>query len=127
MVRRLFWLWLIVLFLLSVTPFGDETSKVLTGNRFIFRLDHLLHLAMILSTAWLFVLGQIMAQPVFNEKPALFYSITVILAAIIFEYAQHLMPSRKFNPLDLLFNLAGALLGICTVIISGKGARNTAK
>lgn len=127
MAKTLFWLWVLFLLLLNVIPVGNETSKALTGNRFVFRLDHLLHLAMILSTAWLFVLGQVMDHPVFNDKPALCYSITVILAAVIFEYAQHLVPSRKFNPLDLLFNLAGAFLGICAVVISGKYARREKK
>lgn len=120
MARRLFWLWLLILFLLSVIPFGNETSKVLTGNRFVFRLDHLLHLAMILSTAWLFVLGQIMDQPVFSRREILAYAITIILAAVLFESAQILIPMRKFNPLDLGFNLAGALLGIIVVIVSCK-------
>jgi len=45
LVGRIFRLWLLVLFLLSVIPVGNETSKVTTVNRFIIRSDHLLHLA----------------------------------------------------------------------------------
>lgn len=58
MAKNSFWLWLLILLLLNVVPIGNETSKALTDNRFIFRLDYLLHFVLMLVFAIIWGIGK---------------------------------------------------------------------
>lgn len=122
MPKIVFWLWLTVLFALNIVPIGNETSKILStrlwSSREIFRIDYLLHLISLLAFAWVVVLGKVTRQPVFKERLKAKYSVIVVMVAVGFEIVQFLLPSRKFNLVDMAYNLMGALLGVGVVFVS---------
>jgi hypothetical protein len=48
-VKRLFWLWLLILIVLNIIPLSSEVNRSLSRNMvFDFRLDYLAHTAMML-------------------------------------------------------------------------------
>lgn len=115
MAKYLFWLWVIALLILNVMPMSSRTNANLSCNRVVFRLDYLVHMITFVAFAWAFVLGQVTKRPVFEKHSLLKYVSVVILSSIGFELVQLLIPSRAFNPMDLMFNLFGVFLGLVFV------------
>lgn len=123
-VKSLFWLWLIILIVINVIPLGNDVKSGMSGTKlWNFRLDYLLHLAMILVFAWIWLLGKLMDIMWFSNMETLKYSAVIVLCAIGLELLQFLLPWRTFNPMDMIFNLTGAMLGIIVVIVSSRLAR----
>lgn len=122
MAKALFWLWLIISLILNTISLGLENSRTLStrlvANRELFRMDYLLHLISFLAFAWIFILGQVRNRPVFHSHALIKFMVLVLSTAVVFEVIQLILPYRKFNPIDMRFNLAGALLGIVLVGIS---------
>ena len=116
--KYFFWLWLIALLVLNVIPLGNETSHSLSGNRVVFRLDYLIHLISFLAFAWVVILGRVSKQPLFSKYELLKFATVVIVAACGFEMVQIVLPYRAFNPVDLMFNMSGAVVGIMVVWVS---------
>ncbi len=131
MIKRLFWLWFIFLLALNIIPLGDSTNKALHKKLFqdwdFFRLDYLAHFAAFLVFALIFSWGQYVQAPVFKERALLKFTMLVMPAAILFEGLQYFIPCRKFNPIDMIYNLIGALLGCLTVFIFLKFSRSAPK
>lgn len=127
MAKKLFWAWLIIILVLNVIPLGNETSESLSislrKGKTIFRADYLLHFISLLALAWVFILGQVASRPVFRDQSLQRFSLIVISAALGFELIQFVLPYRRFNPIDLGFNLSGAILGIIVVIVSSRLAK----
>ena len=59
--------------MLNVIPLGNEASKTLTDIRFIFRLDYLLHFAMMLVFAIIWLIGKNRNESWFANKRTLIY------------------------------------------------------
>ena len=122
MIKRIFWLWFIFMLALNIIPLGDSVNRTLHKKPFqgwdFFRLDYLAHFAAFLVFAGIFCWAQYIHQPVFKDRPLLKYALLVISAAILFEGLQYFIPCRKFNPIDMILNLAGALMGCLIVFIS---------
>lgn len=79
-------------------------------------MDYLAHFAAFLAFAVIFIWGQHLGKPVFRERAPLKFALLVVPAAIVFEALQFFIPFRKFNPIDMIYNLAAALIG--TAIVS---------
>ena len=115
--KKLFWYWLIILLLINVIPLGNDLNTVIhKPSVFKFRLDYLIHFCSFLIFIPLFFIEVRRGGPIFSKKPVLKYLLIIGGAAVIFELIQYFLPYRTFNPMDLISNLTGAIIG--TILIS---------
>ena len=115
--KKLFWYWLIILLLINVIPLGNDLNTVIhKPSVFKFRLDYLIHFCSFLIFIPLCFIEVRRGGPIFSKKPILKYILIVGSSAILFECIQYFLPYRTFNPMDLISNLTGAIIG--TIIIS---------
>ena len=118
-VRWLFWGWLIMVLILNVVPFGNETNRSLSSNKlFKFRLDYVVHSLTFLVFAWIWVLGKINKVCWFESYEVLKFGGIVFVSAMGIELLQIFVPYRTFNPMDMIANLFGAILTLLCVFIS---------
>ncbi len=116
--RKIFWIWLAALIFMNTYPFGESTSVVLSGNKLIFRLDYLLHATLILVFAWVYVWGRIRNENAFHDYEVFWVIAISLFSAVCLEGIQVFLPYRKFNPLDMLSNVIGALTGSLVILLS---------
>lgn len=114
--KKLFWYWLIILLVINVIPLGNDINKIVHKLIFKFRLDYLVHFCSFLIFIPLCFIDIKRGGPFFSKKPVLKYMLIVGSSAILFESIQYFLPYRTFNPIDLISNLTGAIIG--TIIIS---------
>jgi len=114
--KKLFWYWLIILLVINVIPLGNDINKIIHKPVFKFRLDYLLHFISFLIFIPVHFIDIKRGGTFFSKKPVLKYLLIVGGSAILFECIQYFLPYRTFNPMDLLSNLTGAIIG--TIIIS---------
>lgn len=112
---------------LNVVPFGNELNQNLTTQRFIFRLDYVVHSLTFLVYSWIWVFGKIKNVCWFESYEVLKCGGIVFLSAIGFELLQILIPYRTFNPLDMMANLFGAILSMLFILISHREQRRYRK
>ncbi len=112
--RILFWLSLAIITIASIIPqFFPQRVKI--SHDFSFRLDYVLHflsyffLASFL-TFWKFSKNK-------KYKLILFIVIFGIIVSSIFETIQYFLPSRTFNPYDMLCNFSGFIIGLVSSLI----------
>ena len=114
--KKLFWYWLIILLVINFIPLGNDINKIIHKPVFKFRLDYLIHFCSFLIFIPLYFIEVKRGGPIFSKKPVLKYILIVGSSAILFESIQYFLPYRTFNPMDLISNLTGAIIG--TIIIS---------
>ena len=114
--KWLFWGWLIIVLTTNVIPLGNDINKIIHKPVFKFRLDYLIHFCSFLIFIPLYFIEVRRGGPFFSKKPVLKYILIVGSSAILFESIQYFLPYRTFNPMDLISNLTGAIIG--TIIIS---------
>jgi len=114
--KKLFWYWLIILLVINVIPLGNDINKIIHKPVFKFRLDYLIHFISFLIFIPLCFIDIKRGGPIFSKKTVLKYLLIVGGSAILFECIQYFLPYRTFNPMDLISNLTGAIIG--TIIIS---------
>jgi len=114
--KWLFWGWLIIVLTTNVIPLGNDINKIIHKPVFKFRLDYLIHFISFLIFIPLCFIYIKRGGPIFSKKPVLKYLLIIGGAAVIFEFIQYFLPYRTFNPMDLISNLTGAIIG--TIIIS---------
>jgi VanZ family protein len=102
-------------------PLGNEANQSLSLNKLLaFRLDYLAHAIMILCFAWIWVFGRVLGFQGFSVYE---FSLIVVAAAIGLELLQLVVPWRSFNPLDMVYNLVGAGMGIGFVVVSQRARK----
>ena len=115
--KKLFWYWLIILLLINIIPLGNDLNTVIHKTSvFKFRLDYFIHCCSFLIFIPLYFIEVRRGGRIFSKKPVLKYLLIIDGAAVIFELIQYFLPYRTFNPMDLISNLTGAIIG--TIIIS---------
>ncbi len=114
--KWLFWGWLIIVLATNVIPLGNDINKIIHKTVFKFRLDYLIHFCSFLIFIPLCFIEIRRGGPIFSKKPVLKYLLIVGGASVIFALVQYFLPYRTFNPMDLISNLTGAIIG--TIIIS---------
>ena len=114
--KWLFCGWLIIVLTTNVIPLGNDINKIIHKPVFKFRLDYLIHFCSFLIFIPLYFIEVRRGGPFFSKKPVLKYMLIVGSSAILFESIQYFLPYRTFNPMDLISNLTGAIIG--TIIIS---------
>ena len=118
-VRWLFWGWLIMVLILNVVPFGNETNRSLSSNKlFKFRLDYVVHSLTFLVFAWIWVFGKIKDVCWFESYEVLKFGGIVFVSAMVIELLQIFVPYRTFNPMDMIANIFGAILTILCMFVS---------
>lgn len=76
-------------------PLRNEANRNLSGhNIWYFRLDYLLHLAMILIFAWIWVLGKLRNANWFPNLEMLYYCQVIMGASIFLDLFQIALPGR---------------------------------
>jgi len=108
----LFFIWTILLVLISVLP---NANNLLDQDLSEFRWDYLEHFLFYFILTFFYVL--------WRGNPNYYLRITEIIlfliAGFIFcwltEYIQVFVPGRSFNTLDMVFNMAGMMLGIIII------------
>jgi VanZ family protein len=114
--KWLFCGWLIIVLTTNVIPLGNDINKIIHKPVFKFRLDYLIHFCSFLIFIPLYFIEVRRGGPIFSKKPVLKYILIVGSSAILFESIQYFLPYRTFNPMDLISNLTGTIIG--TIIIS---------
>ena len=114
--KWLFCGWLIIVLTTNVIPLGNNINKIIHKPVFKFRLDYLIHFCSFLIFIPLYFIDMKRGGPIFSKKPVLKYILVVGSSAILFESIQYFLPYRTFNPMDLISNLTGTIIG--TIIIS---------
>lgn len=110
-----FWAWLAILFVLNIIPLGESINKNLTGNKFIFRMDYLIHLLSFLVFGWIYFSTRRRGLKIFKEHEFGKFAVIILVAAVLLETLQISLPYRTFNPWDLVSNLAGAIIDLSAV------------
>jgi len=113
---RLFWIWLFILILINVIPIGSESLN--TNKVYKLRLDYFIHAVMILCFAWIWVHSRITGVTWFQHRESLKYSVLVMCAGVCLELLQLLVPWRSFNPVDMVYNIMGAILVVVLISVS---------
>jgi VanZ family protein len=107
--KILFWIWFIFILLVSVLPTIPET-KVDIGIT-IFRIDYLEHLVAYFFLGFFFIMWH-KGNPAINIKTLIIYLLAGIAYASLTECIQLFIRGRTFNPVDLIYNCIGIVLGL---------------
>ena len=116
--NSLFWGCLLFLVLLNVIPIGNDASWSLSRNKILeFRLDYMVHLIMILGFAWIELVKRVFK---FSGFGVIKFTGIVFAAAIGLELIQVFIPWRSFNPVDMAYNVLGAIVSVIVVYSSSR-------
>jgi len=112
--RTLFWISLATISIASILPqFFPQYVNI--SPDFSFRLDYMLHFL-----SYFFLASFLMVWKFSNDKKyklIFFITICVIIISSIFEIIQYFLPSRTFNPYDMLCNFSGFIIGLILSIV----------
>ena len=107
--RTLFWLSFATITIASILP-QFFPQKVTISHDFSFRLDYILHFFSYFFLASFLTIWKFSKEK--NYKLILFITIFGIIISSIFEFIQYFLPSRTFNPYDMLGNFSGFIIGL---------------
>jgi len=107
--KVLFWVWGLIIFILSSLPNIPKQEIDIWDEPF--RLDYLEHFGVFAIWASLFVIWRMKDIGSFSMKNHLWFMMGTILFAALDEIHQIWIPGRTFNPLDLIYNVLGLLMG----------------
>lgn len=105
--KVLFWLWGLTIFILSSLP-NIPTQKINIWNE-PFRLDYLEHFGVFAIWGGLFIVWKAESQGAFVFRNYIWAIVGLVMFACADEIHQIWIPGRTFNPLDLIYNVAGLL------------------
>ena len=104
-----FYAWLIALLILSYYP-KLPTTKIEIGDEII-RLDYIGHLIFYAVLIVLFLLWKADSEFKTSKRIFIFSLLVGLIFASINEILQLFIPERTFNPLDMIYNCLGIILG----------------
>jgi len=107
--RILFWISVAVITIASLVP-QFFSQHVQVSSDFSFRLDYVLHFLSYLFLASFLTSWKFAKDNIF--KLILFVLIFGIFISSIFEVIQYFLPTRTFNPYDMLCNFSGFTIGL---------------
>ena len=113
--RKVFAIYLIILFLGAVVPVGNTASEILMGNFTIeIRWDYLLHAMVYMPLPLLLMLY------LRRRKAILLWVIIGLvgfLVPVLFEMVQMIIPYRSFNINDMMANGVGVMFGMIPAVL----------
>ncbi len=107
--RILFWLSLATITIASIIP-QFFPQHIIISPDFSFRLDYILHFLSYFFLASFLTIWKLSKDK--KYRLILFITIFGIIVSSIFEIIQYFLPSRTFNPYDMLCNFSGFLIGL---------------
>lgn len=110
-----FWIWSATILIVSISP-GAAVGSAIIGH-YKFRLDYPLHAIAFIPLPVLPWIHRGCKRDIFNQAG---YKITILfsfLLAIAAETLQIFVPARTFNPLDIVSNSSGVVLGLLAVAV----------
>jgi VanZ family protein len=114
----LFFTWLAALLALTYWPdFPDVKVRV---RKEWFRTDYIGHLGFYAVLAALFLLWRTGWRNKVSVKISLLTLGGGIVLAILTEISQVYIPGRAMNPMDLIYNCVGVLVGVSAVMVAGR-------
>lgn len=108
--KIIFWVWLIFITIVSSLP-NIPTQEINIWDQ-PFRLDYLEHFGVFAILFGVFVIWKSDKSGHFSVKKHLIFVIALVLFAIVDELHQIWIPGRAYNPLDLIYNLLGSIVGL---------------
>jgi glycopeptide antibiotics resistance protein len=114
-----FWIWSATILIVSISP-GAGVGSAIIGD-YKFRLDYPLHAIAFIPLPVLSWIHRGCIRDIFSQSG---YRITIIfcfLLAIVAETLQIFVPTRTFNPLDIVSNSSGVVLGLVSVAVLSPG------
>ena len=91
------------------------------------RLDYLLHFLTYFSICLYFAIGRFYNLRLFERKSGLKFIGLILFLASFTELVQIVVPSRSFNPVDLVANLTGVGIGLLGYIAADLQGKRVAK
>ena len=107
--KILFYSWIVSIAVLTSLPYSGEGEKHAESA---FRWDYLQHFLFYSALSILFYLSYGSSLNRNNRKTNLLILFTGIFFASVTEFHQFFIPGRAFNPVDLMLNVSGLILGI---------------
>ncbi|MGF1584898.1 MAG: VanZ family protein [Bacteroidales bacterium] len=110
-----FWIWSATILIVSISP-GAGVGSAIIGD-YKFRLDYPLHAIAFIPLPVLSWIHRGCKRDIFSQSG---YRITIIfcfILAIVAETLQIFVPTRTFNPLDIVSNSSGVVLGLVSVAV----------
>ena len=104
-----FWSLFLLIIVLSIIPSSSDVLK--SDKDYGVRLDYAIHFTIYFLLVVFYALWRVDKQPGRLTTNILLIIIALVYAAAN-EFLQLYVPSRSFNPVDMIFNIAGVLLGI---------------
>lgn len=105
----LFWVCILSIIVFSIIPNGPKMEATM-GDKSL-RIDYALHLMAYFSLSFLFFLWKSDQDFRIRKRLLIFFLIGSLCLSLFTELAQSIIPHRSFNPVDLLFNVTGILIG----------------
>jgi glycopeptide antibiotics resistance protein len=110
-----FWIWSATILIVSISP-GAGVGSAIIGD-YKFRLDYPLHAIAFIPLPVLSWIHRGCSKNFFNQAGYRNTIIFCFLLAIVAETLQIFVPTRTFNPLDIVSNSLGVVLGLAAVVI----------
>jgi VanZ family protein len=115
-----FWFGYACVLIASFLPIAGELNKIRVGKGiFEIRLDHLLHLSAYFLICMYYLIGKRMGLMLFKKKSFTKFILLIILLATVTEVVQLWVPARAFNFFDWVANMAGAVVGMALIAVTG--------
>jgi len=108
LLRFLFWLWGLIVFVLSSLP-NIPTQKINIWDE-LFRLDYLEHFGVFALLGSFFIAWKADSNGRFYHKNHIWFIFGTFIFAALDEIHQIWIDGRTFNPLDMIYNIAGLLV-----------------
>lgn len=115
-----FWIYLLALLILNVIP-DVPAPEIKTGDEWI-RLDYAIHFLMY------FIAGLLLyySQKSTGQRAVFLHLSVMVIYAGFSEILQLWIPGRTFNPVDLVYNLLGVVVGtLLPLVLIKKKFSNT--
>jgi len=110
--QLLFWIWLVIILIVSSIPRLPDPSIELKSFHLTIRTDYILHFLQYAILGGLFVLWQGLKEKEFSYRTLLIALLIGIAIASLDEYHQHYIPGRRYNPVDMFYNVLGIISGL---------------
>ena len=110
--KNWFWFCLILILTASSIPRLPDPTLKLESINFEFRTDYFLHLLQYAVLSSIFLFWQYKKNHKLTKGTIIFTLFAGILLGTADELHQLLIPSRRFNPVDLTYNCIGIISGV---------------
>ena len=111
--RKLFWLWLITIIILTAIPIPWlPDAKIATKSGFELRLDYFAHGGLFLLMFVFYYFWKLYLTPKIDIKHFVIFIFGSLIFSYLDEYIQTFIPSRSYNIVDFYYNASGIVFGL---------------